>query len=271
MNIENKIQEGHDVDVLVFFLKTLRNRMHDALRARGQASSSSTWYGPSGSGSSSPGDDRQALVLWYDSVTSDGRLAWQNQLNERNRRFFDACDGIFTNYHWRESYPSNCAHEAKGRRLDVYMGIDVWGRGTWGGGGFFVDQALGKIARAGVSAALFAPGWTMEKMTPTEGKVCASKGQTWSGVEREFLVMDDEFWSKISSAWAAPRAIPAGSSPAGDDGGLPFVVNFGRGVGDRWRVLGKEVAAFCPAKGERFRRSAFRYAARCLRVDCGRI
>lgn len=50
-------------------------------------------------------------------------------------------------------------------RYDVYMGIDVFGRGTWGGGGFDVDKALGKIARAGVSAALFAPSWTMEDQT----------------------------------------------------------------------------------------------------------
>lgn len=50
-------------------------------------------------------------------------------------------------------------------RYDVYMGIDTFGRGTWGGGGFDVDKALGKIRRAGVSAALFAPAWTMEDAT----------------------------------------------------------------------------------------------------------
>lgn len=51
------------------------------------------------------------------------------------------------------------------RSYDVYMGIDTFGRGTWGGGGFDVDKALGKIRRAGVSAALFAPAWTMEEET----------------------------------------------------------------------------------------------------------
>ena len=47
----------------------------------------------------------------------------------------------------------------------MYMGIDTFGRGTWGGGGFDVDKALGKIRRAGVSAALFAPSWTMQEQT----------------------------------------------------------------------------------------------------------
>lgn len=51
------------------------------------------------------------------------------------------------------------------RSYDVYMGIDTFGRGTWGGGGFDVHKALGKIRRAGVSAALFAPAWTMEAET----------------------------------------------------------------------------------------------------------
>ena len=54
-------------------------------------------------------------------------------------------------------------------RYDVYMGIDTFGRGTWGGGGFDVDKALGKIRRAGVSAALFAPSWTMQEETTGSG------------------------------------------------------------------------------------------------------
>jgi endo-beta-N-acetylglucosaminidase D len=42
-----------------------------------------------------------ALVLWYDAVTTEGRLRWQDTLNELNAPFFDACDGIFVNYAWR--------------------------------------------------------------------------------------------------------------------------------------------------------------------------
>jgi len=37
----------------------------------------------------------------YDSVTINGDLWWQNELNEHNKPFFDICDGIFTNYSWQ--------------------------------------------------------------------------------------------------------------------------------------------------------------------------
>ena len=37
----------------------------------------------------------------YDSVTLDGKLNWQDQVNEHNKPFFDICDGIFVNYTWK--------------------------------------------------------------------------------------------------------------------------------------------------------------------------
>ena len=37
----------------------------------------------------------------YDSVTINGHLWWQNELNEYNKPFFDISDGIFTNYSWQ--------------------------------------------------------------------------------------------------------------------------------------------------------------------------
>lgn len=36
----------------------------------------------------------------YDSVTVDGYLYWQNELNVKNKLFFDISDGIFVNYGW---------------------------------------------------------------------------------------------------------------------------------------------------------------------------
>ncbi len=39
--------------------------------------------------------------LRYDAVTIEGKLDWQNELNEKNRAFFDVCDGIFLNYTWK--------------------------------------------------------------------------------------------------------------------------------------------------------------------------
>ena len=42
-----------------------------------------------------------SLVLWYDAVTVEGKLEWQDSLTPLNQPFFDACDGIFVNYTWQ--------------------------------------------------------------------------------------------------------------------------------------------------------------------------
>lgn len=58
--------------------------------------------------------------------------------NPAFRSFFNNCDGIFLNYNWSDSTLANSfgmANRSK-RVFDVYVGLDVWGRGCPGGGGF---------------------------------------------------------------------------------------------------------------------------------------
>ncbi|GJN89732.1 hypothetical protein Rhopal_002721-T1 [Rhodotorula paludigena] len=102
----------------------------------------------------------------------DGRLAWQNAVTDLNFPFFEACDGIFLNYWWRPEHVASTARLIDGldtkRRKDVCFGIDVFGRGSYGGGGFETWRAMHTIAAgqpgtpSGFSTALFAPGWTVE-------------------------------------------------------------------------------------------------------------
>ncbi|CAJ0760474.1 24097_t:CDS:10, partial [Entrophospora sp. SA101] len=103
-----------------------------------------------------------SIVIWYDSVIKDGRIKFQNCLNELNYPFFNAADGIFINYFWKENYPKLSADKAELRKRDVYTGIDVWGRSTFGGGGFTTYKALEVIKSSKTSCAIFAPGWTYE-------------------------------------------------------------------------------------------------------------
>jgi mannosyl-glycoprotein endo-beta-N-acetylglucosaminidase len=101
-------------------------------------------------------------VLWYDSVTVNGLLQWQDTLNDLNLDFFKAADGIFVNYTWKRDGPFQSARVAGdvGRDVgDVYTGIDVWGRNSFGGGGWNVHKALEVIHEAKTSVALFAPAW----------------------------------------------------------------------------------------------------------------
>jgi hypothetical protein len=52
------------------------------------------------------------------------------------RPFFDNCDGIFLNYTWKEDNLKKSVENAGTRHLDVYVGVDVFGRNCYGGGGF---------------------------------------------------------------------------------------------------------------------------------------
>lgn len=65
------------------------------------------------------------------------------------RMFFDACDGIFTNYNWTEqslewmkSYSA-----AKDRFVDIYVGVDVFARGKVVGGKFETNKVSEVLVR----------------------------------------------------------------------------------------------------------------------------
>ncbi|XP_012257042.2 cytosolic endo-beta-N-acetylglucosaminidase [Athalia rosae] len=142
LNVENKIDKK-DVDKLIFFVKYLTDNIHKELE--------------------------DSEIIWYDSVTCTGSLTWQNQLNDSNKCFFNVCDGIFLNYNWSDkSLKESCEKAISENRnvRDIYVGLDVWGRGCPGGGGFNSDYALRKIREHDMSVAIFAPGWTHEHFGP---------------------------------------------------------------------------------------------------------
>ena len=63
-------------------------------------------------------------------------------LNDKNYPFFNSCDGIFINYTWKEIDPSFSCGFAKDRNFDVFTGIDVFGRNTFGGGGYDCHKVI---------------------------------------------------------------------------------------------------------------------------------
>ncbi|XP_064126696.1 cytosolic endo-beta-N-acetylglucosaminidase isoform X1 [Loxodonta africana] len=152
------------------------------------------------------------LVLWYDSVVQSGQLKWQDELNEHNRAFFQACDGFFTNYNWKEEHLERMLAQAGERRVDVYVGVDVFARGNVVGGQFNTDKSLELIRKHGFSVALFAPGWVYE---------CLEK--------KDFFQNQDKFWSLLG------RYLPTHSVCV-----LPFVTSFCLGLGARRVCYGQE-------------------------------
>ncbi|XP_040919042.1 cytosolic endo-beta-N-acetylglucosaminidase [Toxotes jaculatrix] len=188
INIENALSEVA-VKNTPLFLRYLTDQMHERV-----------------SGSQ---------VLWYDSVTESGQLSWQNELNQSNRVFFDACDGFFTNYNWAEENLEWMKDYSgiQGRQADVYIGIDVFARGKVVGGMFETNKAVEIIRKHNFSAAIFAPGWVYE----------AHSDKT------EFPKNQDMFWALLSDYLYIHR--PA--SP------LPFISSFCQGFGKAFYWRGK--------------------------------
>lgn len=85
------------------------------------------------------------VVVWYDSVIKNGELKWQSALNQENMIWFDACDLFFTDYHWKLGNLETTMTHAKEKAGKVLFGVDVWGRGTYGGGGWNVPEAIRAI------------------------------------------------------------------------------------------------------------------------------
>ncbi|KAG8644858.1 cytosolic endo-beta-N-acetylglucosaminidase 1 isoform X2 [Manihot esculenta] len=99
--------------------------------------------------SSSPG----SLVIWYDAITIDGKLKWQDQLNEKNKPFFDRCDGIFLNYTWK------------------------------------TNVALEVLKNDNVSAAIFAPGWVYQTKQPPDFQT--AQNRWWTLVEKSWGIANN--------------------------------------------------------------------------------
>ncbi|XP_061471811.1 cytosolic endo-beta-N-acetylglucosaminidase isoform X2 [Rhineura floridana] len=151
-------------------------------------------------------------VVWYDSVLQSGELRWQNELNEKNRVYFDACDGFFTNYNWKEEHLLRTRETADDRRTDIYVGVDVFGRGEVVSSGFDTNKSLRMIRKQGLSVAIFAPGWVYEHLGPTD-----------------FLNNEDKFWALLSELL-----------PTHSVGSLPFCTSFSLGMGKRHFSNGQE-------------------------------
>ncbi|KAJ8727821.1 hypothetical protein PYW08_016206 [Mythimna loreyi] len=204
LNIENKVALP---EVLLEFVRYLHRLLHEELP--------------------------HATLLWYDSVTVQGVLSWQNKLNDKNMAFFEACDGLFTNYSWApEDVPASAA-AAAGRLTDLYIGIDVWGRNFFGGGQFNTQEAIKVVHAAGCSIALFAPAWTFEALSldrEDHNHVALGENLDAGSVWR---LRDRAFWGSI---WPFLNTrVPCH---------IPFATSFCRGQGKKRWLYGE---VLCPS------------------------
>lgn len=206
-----------------------------------------------------------SFFLRYDSVIITGQLRWQDRLNSLNLPFFLSADSMFTNYFWPPHYPSLCAQYllsidpatlgSKPKTLqDIFIGVDVWGRGSHGGGGFGSYRAITHVDPEflGLSVALFGPAWSWESEQDKKGwdweRWWTYERKLWVGPQREGEVVHvppmppgrngeppcphGEF-QPISAFF--PRRPPPNPLV------LPFFTTFSPGVGYGWYVEGRSV------------------------------
>ncbi|KAH9577717.1 PUB domain [Trypanosoma melophagium] len=164
-----------------------------------------------------PDSSCERVVIWYDAVTMDGSVHYQNSLSVKNKPFFDAASGLFTNYGWSPLLLAASEALAGSRARNVYAGVDVFGRsGMYGGGGYNSHVAVGCVAAARLSVALFAPGWTLEH----EGRK-----------QREtFVRANARMWSKMQDFFHAKHLVYET---------LPVWTCFRSGVGKQFYVNGE--------------------------------
>lgn len=126
-----------------------------------------------------------ASVVWYDATTIKGELSWQCHLNVLNAPLAHECDSIFLDYHWKAKFPQRSndnlirlrqrrhnLQRTPGQEIlkedltsrDILVGIDVFGRGQYGGGQFLSFKAFEnvKALQQPQSTALFGFGWLSE-------------------------------------------------------------------------------------------------------------
>ncbi|KAK1320207.1 hypothetical protein QJS10_CPA03g01081 [Acorus calamus] len=156
------------------------------------------------------------LVEWDEGIViADKLLSTKESARLYAERLTELADALGFDG-WLKDSPKRSASFAGARKFDVYMGIDVFGRGTYGGGEWNTHVALDVLKKDNVSAALFAPGWVYEsKQGP------------------DFETAQNRWWGLVEKSWGILRNYPKV---------VPFYSNFDQGRGYHVYIEGSQAA-----------------------------
>ncbi|WP_270670083.1 endo-beta-N-acetylglucosaminidase [Paraclostridium bifermentans] len=197
-------------------------------------------------------------IVWYDSMIDDGRVFWQNRLNQYNKNFLgekgkELSDSMFLNFWWTEDRysvvdPNNddnrliynvTGNELKesgdlakkmGRdKYDLYAGVDVQANGyntpiKW-------NYLFPKNQEANTSLGLYCPSWTYDS-SKTVDEFLQKESRFWVNEKGDPRSQSSEDWKGISNNIVEKSPITQ----------LPFVTNFSMGNGEFFNVDGVQVS-----------------------------
>ncbi|KAF0971793.1 hypothetical protein FDP41_010016 [Naegleria fowleri] len=108
----------------------------------------------------------------------------------------EQCPTTSVNEHPMTTTNLNPLHEERSKNsFDIYTGIDIFGRGQYGGGQFNTTVALAEIIKARTSVALFAPGFVYETLRSISSEDLKSEMNDPSMLRRQYEEREDLFWS----------------------------------------------------------------------------
>lgn len=186
-------------------------------------------------------------VVYYDSMTKDGSIDWQNALTDENSMYMTdgdhpIADEMFLNFWWTEDKLAGddllAASATKAKELGIdpyslYAGIDVQADGydtpvKW-------NLFAGKDGKTHTSLGLYCPSWAYWSAgNPTTFR--KNESRLWVNDEGNPSVStpyeDDEKWTGVSNYVAEQSAVTS----------LPFVTNFNNGSGYSFFREGKQIS-----------------------------
>ncbi|MCC4085820.1 discoidin domain-containing protein [Enterococcus faecalis] len=186
-------------------------------------------------------------IMWYDSMTSDGKMDWQNGLTDKNKSYLvDAqmkplSDSMFLNFWWNTEdlaekellkASQEKAKELKLNPYNLYAGIDVQENGyltpvDWK---LFTD----KEGTPYTSLGLYVPSWTHSSAS-TPDDFQSREELFWvnaKGDPTKSTTPEGTQWPGISTYAVEQTAITE----------LPFVTNFNVGNGYNYFINGEKVS-----------------------------
>ena len=181
--------------------------------------------------------DKNMQIIYYDSMTENGGISWQNQLNDENKMYLQdgntkVSDGMFLNFWWDERGIEDSVNNAKslGRSpYDLFAGIDVQANGyntnaNW-------KAVFKNPGEAKVSLGLYCPDNTYHS-SKTFDEFLKKENRFWIGSNKDPRKINaEDNWKGIANYFVEKTPVTS----------IPFVTNFSMGNGKGYYIDGNKI------------------------------